>query len=83
MAATGGQANIATKVLRLAVALLLFIASLGVGGYGVLYLAAIDTSDSSTGSLVEVGISLLVAATALIALGAWLIWSVVRSRSDE
>jgi len=83
MAATGGEAIIGTSLLRLAAASLLFIASLGVGGYGVLYLAAISTSDSSTGSLAEVGILLIVAAAALIAFGVWLLRGVGRSRSSE
>ena len=46
-------------VVRGAVGVTLLLLSLPVGGYGLLYLGAIWTSDTSTGSLVMVGSLLL------------------------
>jgi hypothetical protein len=56
-------------VVRGAVGVTLLLLSLPVGGYGLLYLGAIWTSDTSTGSLNMVGSVLLAIAAALIAAG--------------
>ena len=56
-------------MVRGAVGVTFLILSLPVGGYGLLYLGAIWTSDSSTGSLIMVGSLLLAIAAALIAVG--------------
>jgi hypothetical protein len=56
-------------VVRGAVGVTLLLLSLPVGGYGLLYLGAIGTSDTSTGSLIMVGSLLLAIAAALIAAG--------------
>lgn len=53
--------------MRRAAGIVLFLASFPVGGYGLLYLAAISTSDSSPTSLAAVGGLLLAIAAALIA----------------
>jgi len=54
--------------LRAALATILFLAALPIGGYGLLYLAAISTSDSSTGTLIQIGGGLLALAAILVAL---------------
>jgi hypothetical protein len=56
-------------VVRSAIGVTLLLLSLPVGGYGLLYLGAIWTSDTSTGSLIEIGGSLLATAAALIVAG--------------
>jgi hypothetical protein len=56
-------------VVRGALGVTLLFLSLPVGGYGLLYLGAIWTSDTSTGSLIMVGSLLLAIAAALIAAG--------------
>ena len=56
-------------VVRGAVGVTLLLLSVPVGGYGLLYLGAIWTSDTSTGSLVMVGSLLLEIAAALVAAG--------------
>jgi hypothetical protein len=60
---------------RRAVGVLLLLASLPVGGYGLLYVGAVWTSDSSTTSLLMVGGLLLAAAATLIATGVVLLRS--------
>jgi hypothetical protein len=67
--------------MRLVAGALLLVASLPVGGYGLLYLGAISTSDSSPGSLAMVGGLLLLAAIGLIGMAVWLIRSDLSSRS--
>jgi hypothetical protein len=59
----------AAWVVRSAIGVALLLVSLPVGGYGLLYLGAIWTSDSSTGSLITVGGLLLAIGAALIAAG--------------
>jgi hypothetical protein len=53
---------------RVAIGVLLVLASLAFAGYGLLYIGAVWTSDSSTLSLVKTGGFLLVIAAALMAL---------------
>ena len=53
---------------RVAVGVFVVLASLGFAAYGLLYIGAIWTSDSSTLSLVTVGGFLLVIAAGLMAL---------------
>jgi hypothetical protein len=68
----GGRAWARTDyppVVRGALGVTLLFLSLPVGGYGLLYLGAIWTSDTSTGSLIMVGSLLLAIAAALIAAG--------------
>jgi hypothetical protein len=67
--ATGLEQDYPASVVRGAVGVTLLLLSLPVGGYGLLYLGAIWTSDSSTGSLIMVGTLLLAIAAALIAAG--------------
>ena len=55
--------------MRGAIGVTLLFLSLPLGGYGLLYLGAIWTSDSSTVSLIMVGGLLLAIAAALIAAG--------------
>ena len=57
------------QVVRSAIGVTLLLLSLPVGGYGLLYLGAIWTSDTSTGSLIEIGGLLLGIAAALIVAG--------------
>jgi hypothetical protein len=57
------------QVVRGALGVTLLFLSLPMGGYGLLYLGAIWTSDTSTGSLIMVGSLLLAIAAALIAAG--------------
>jgi hypothetical protein len=52
---------------RRAVAVLLLLASAPVAGYGLLYIAAVWTSDTSTTSLLTIGGLLLASAATLIA----------------
>ena len=54
--------------MRVAVGVFVVLASLGFAAYGLLYIGAIWTSDSSTLSLVTVGGFLLVIAAGLMAL---------------
>ena len=68
--------------MRVAAGIVLFLAALPVGGYGLLYLAAISTSDTSTGTLIQIGGGLLAIAAALIAASVWLLRGRVR-RSIE
>ncbi len=56
------------SLVRVAVGVFLVLASLAVAAYGLLYIGAIWTSDSSTLSLVFVGGVLLVIAAALMVL---------------
>jgi len=56
-------------VLRSVIGVALLLLSLPVGAYGLIYLGAIRTSDSSTVSLIMVGGLLLVAGAALAAAG--------------
>ena len=56
-------------MVRGAVGVTLLLLSIPVGGYGLLYLGAIWTSDSSTASLIMVGSVLLAIAAGLIAAG--------------
>jgi hypothetical protein len=56
-------------VVRRAIGVLLLLVSLPVGGYGLLYIGAIWTSDSSTTTLIMVGGLLLAIAAALITAG--------------
>lgn len=61
------RGTILTYVVRGVIGVTLLLLSLPVGGYGLLYLGAIWTSDTSTGSLIMVGSLLLALAAALIA----------------
>jgi hypothetical protein len=54
---------------RSVIGVTLILLSLPVGGYGLLYLGAIWTSDTSTGSLIMVGGLLLAVGAALVAAG--------------
>ena len=64
-----GSNRTVQQVVRGALGVTLLFLSLPVGGYGLLYLGAIWTSDTSTGSLIMVGSLLLAIAAALIAAG--------------
>ncbi len=52
--------------MRVAAAIVLLLLSLPVGGYGLLYIGAIWTSDSDTFSLIAVGGLLLAVAASLL-----------------
>ena len=68
--------------MRVAAGIVLLLAALPIGGYGLLYLVAITTSDSSTGTLIQVGGGLLAIAAAMIAGSVWLLRASFR-RSRE
>ena len=63
---------------RVAVGVFVVLASLGFAAYGLLYIGAIWTSDSSTLSLVTVGGFLLVIAAGLMALAVLMLRGVRR-----
>lgn len=58
-----------TGAVRCAIGVTFLLLALPVGGYGLLYLGAIWTSDTSTASLIMIGGLLLVIAAALIVAG--------------
>ena len=64
--------------MRVAVGVFVVLASLGFAAYGLLYIGAIWTSDSSTLSLVTVGGFLLVIAAGLMALAVLMLRGVRR-----
>jgi hypothetical protein len=70
-------------LVRVAVGGFLVLASLAVAGYGLLYIGAIWTSDSSTLSLVSVGGFLLVIAVALMALAVLVLRGGRRGSADN
>jgi len=65
---------------RTAAGVLLFLLALPVGAYGLLYIGAIWTSDTSTTSLATVGALLLALAIVLLVASVWLLRGFGRSK---
>ncbi len=71
------------RPLRLAAATVLFLGSLPAGGYGLLYLGAIPTSDTSTSTLITIGGLLLALAAILIVAAVALLRGSLRRSGDR